>query len=288
MKKVVYVLPLLALAACSKPATPDNDAPRRSAAQADEAAAPAGIAVTAAPGVAFNYHYGFSLASAQIAGAQEAHAAACEKLGIARCRITGMKYQLLGENRVEAQLALKLDPAIARQFGKDAIAVAQKAEGTLTEAEITGTDAGSTINAAEGDRARARSEVQRIDSELATPGLKGEERTTLQQQRAEVTRAGDAAVATASEARESLANTPMELDYTSDAAVPGFDASAPLKSSLALLIGSAQTTFTFLLGAIALLGPPGLVVLFGWLGWRRWGPKRRRPTAQQSETTATG
>jgi hypothetical protein len=288
MKKVVYVLPLLALAACSKPATPDNDAPRRSAAQADEAAAPAGIAVTAAPGVAFNYHYGFSLASAQIAGAQEAHAAACEKLGIARCRITGMKYQLLGENRVEAQLALKLDPAIARQFGKDAIAVAQKAEGTLTEAEITGTDAGSTISAAEGDHARARTEVQRIDAELARPGLKGEERTTLQQQRAEVARAGDAAVATASEARESLANTPMVLDYTSDAAVPGFDASAPLKSSLALLIGSAQTTFTFLLGAIALLGPPGLVVLLGWLGWRRWGPKRRRPIVTETQSAPTG
>ncbi|MDB5676441.1 MAG: hypothetical protein JWM65_3423, partial [Sphingomonas bacterium] len=110
MNKLIYVLPLLALGACSK-ASPDNDTPRRSeAAQADEAVAPAGIAVTAAPGVAFNYHYGFSLASAQIAGAQEAHAGMCEKLGIARCRITGMKYRLLGENRVEAQLALKLDP----------------------------------------------------------------------------------------------------------------------------------------------------------------------------------
>ena len=291
MNKVVYVLPLLALAACSKPATPDNDTPRRSEmAQADtsDVAAPAGIAVTAAPGVAFNYHYGFSLASAQIAGAQEAHAAACEKLGIARCRITGMKYLLLGENRVEARLALKLDPTIARQFGKDAIAVAQKAEGTLTEAEITGTDAGSTISAAEGDRVRARTEVQRLDGELGKPGLKSEERTALQQQRADAARNADAAVATASEARESLANTPMELDYTSDAAVPGFDASAPLKSSLALLIGSAQTTFTFLLGAIALLGPPGLVVLLGWLGWRRWAPKRRRPVAQESQGASTG
>lgn len=284
MKKIVHVLPLLALAAC-KPAS--DIRPDRTEAD-DNAAAPAGIAVTAAPGVAFNYHYGFSLASAQIAGAQEAHAGACEKLGIARCRITGMKYQLLGENRVAAQLALKLDPTITRQFGKDAIAVAQKAEGTLTEAEITGTDAGSAIGAAEGDRARARSEVQRIDGELARPGLKGEERVTLQQQRADTVRSADAAVATAGEARESLASTPMVIDYTSDAAVPGFDASAPLKSSLALLIGSAQTTFTFLLGAIALLGPPGLVVLLGWLGWRRWAPKRRRPIVTETHSAPTG
>jgi hypothetical protein len=288
MNKVVYVLPLLALAACSKPATPENQPARIDSAVNNDEASPAGIAVTAAPGVAFNYHYGFSLASARIARAQEAHAQACEKLGIARCRITGMKYLLLGENRVEATLALKLDPAIAREFGKNAIAVAQKAEGTLTEAEITGADAGATISAAEGDRARAGNEVQRLDGELARPGLKDQERTTLRQQRADAARTAAAAVDTASQARESLANTPMVLDYTSDAAVPGFDASAPLKSSLALLIGSAQTTFTFLLGAIALLGPPGLVVLLGWLGWRRWGPKRRRPIAQESQDAPTG
>ena len=289
MNKLIHVLPLLALAACSRSIPPESNTSRRAdVADASDVAAPAGIAVTAAPGGAFNYHYGFSLASARIAAAQEAHAQACEKLGIARCRITGMKYLLLGENRVEATLALKLDPLIARQFGKDAIAVAQEAEGTLTEAEITGADAGATISAAEGQRARAHDELQRLDGQLAKPGLKNEERTTLQQQRAEAARNANAAVDTANEARESLANTPMVLDYTSDAAVPGFDASAPLKSSLALLIGSAQTTFTFLLGAIALLGPPGLVVLLGWLGWRRWGPKRRRPDATQDESLASG
>src|SRR3569623_1826477 len=106
MKKLIYVLPLLALAAC-KQAT--NVYPDR--AVDENAAAPAGIAITAAPGVAFNYHYGFSLATGRIGETQEAHAQACEKRGIARCRITGMKYQLLGENRVEAQQVLKLDPA---------------------------------------------------------------------------------------------------------------------------------------------------------------------------------
>ncbi|CAN5482571.1 hypothetical protein BH10PSE14_BH10PSE14_14960 [soil metagenome] len=288
MNKFIYVLPLLALAACSKSAQPDNEAPRRSAADESEVSAPAGIAVTAAPGVAFSYHYAFSLGAARIGGTQEAHAQACEKLGIARCRITGMKYQLLGENRVAAMLAFKLDPTIARAFGKNAIAIAQAAEGTLTEAEITGTDAGAAIDTAERDRARARAEVQRVEGELAKKGLKDEERTTLQQQRADAARVADAAVSTAEGARESLATTPLVLDYSSDAAVQGFDGSAPLKSALALLIGSAETTFTFLLGALALLGPPGLVVLLGWLGWRRFGPKRRRPVVRETESTPTG
>jgi hypothetical protein len=288
MNKFAYVLPLLALAACSKSAPSDNDAPRRSATTESDVAAPTGIAVTAAPGVAFSYHYAFSLAAARIAAAQEAHAQACEKFGIARCRITGMKYQRLGENRVAAMLAFKLDPAIARTFGKNAIAIAEAAEGTLTEAEITGTDAGGTIDAAESERAHARAEVQRLDGELAKKGLKDEERTTLQQQRADAARIADAAVGTAAEARASLATTPLVLDYSSDAAVQGFDGSAPLKSSLSLLIGSAETTVTVLLGAIALLGPPGLVVLLGWLAWRRYGPKRRRPVVRESESSPTG
>ncbi|MFA5966397.1 MAG: hypothetical protein WC804_20460 [Sphingomonas sp.] len=288
MNKFVYVLPLLALAACSKPPQSDDQPPRRSAADESDVSAPVGIGVTAAPGVAFSYHYAFSLGAARIAGAQEAHAQACEKLGIARCRITGMKYQLLGENRVAAMLAFKLDPAIARAFGKNAVAIAQAAEGTLTEAEITGTDAGSAIDTAESDRARARAEVQRIDGELARKGLKDEERTTLQQQRADTARVADAAVDTAASARASLATTPLVLDYSSDAVVQGFDGSAPLKSALALLIGSAETTFTVLLGAFALLGPPGLVVLLGWIGWRRFGPKRRRPVVSESESAATG
>lgn len=288
MNKFVYVLPLLALAACSKPPQSDDQPPRRSAADESDVSAPVGIGVTAAPGVAFSYHYAFSLGAARIAGAQEAHAQACEKLGIARCRITGMKYQLLGENRVAAMLAFKLDPAIARAFGKNAVAIAQAAEGTLTEAEITGTDAGSAIDTAESDRARVRAEVQRIDGELARKGLKDEERTTLQQQRADTARVADAAVDTAASARASLATTPLVLDYSSDAVVQGFDGSAPLKSALALLIGSAETTFTVLLGAFALLGPPGLVVLLGWIGWRRFGPKRRRPVVSESESAATG
>ena len=67
--------------------------------------APAGVAVTAAPGVAFNYRYAFSLPAERISAAQEDHAASCEKLGIARCRITGLRYQLLGEGRIVAMLA---------------------------------------------------------------------------------------------------------------------------------------------------------------------------------------
>lgn len=260
----------------------EPSAAQDSAAETLEAAA--GVAVTAAPGVAFNYRYAFSLPAERISAAQEEHAGACEKLGIARCRITGLRYQLVGEGRVVAMLAFKLDPSLARQFGKEGIAAIQKAEGTLVDAEITGTDAGAEINRIAAERARAQEELTRIDRELARPGLSASERTELQQQRAEIAQRIEAGKTSTSEQRESLANTPMVFDYRSGRAVRGFDAGAPLTSSLDLLAASAQATLAFVLGAIAVLGPPLLVLLAGLLAWR-WIRPRFRP-AKAGETVA--
>ena len=239
------------------------------------ASAPGGIAVTAAPGVAFSYHYAFRLPSARIAAAQEVHAQACEKLGIARCRITGMRYRLLGENNVEAMLAFKLDPTLARAFGKNGIAAIQAAEGTLVDAEITGTDAGAAISRLGVERARAEDELKRIDAQLAKTSLSASERAELQRQRAEIARRIGATNDSTAEQRESLATTPMVFDYGSGKAVRGFDASSPLTSALDTAVGSAQVTIAVLLGALAFFGPPGLVVLLGWLLWRRYWPRRR-------------
>ena len=99
---------------------------------ADAAAAPR-IGIEAAPGVAFDYAYSFRLADDRIAKVQEEHAAACETLGIQRCRIVDVRYQLTDEKLVEAQTQFKLDPGIARKFGANAIASVEKAEGVLAK-----------------------------------------------------------------------------------------------------------------------------------------------------------
>lgn len=264
----------LILTACS--AQEGGQPPAAEQGSADEAHAPAGVAVTAAPGVAFNYRYAFSLPAGQISAAQESHAAACEQLGIVRCRITGMRYRLLGEDRVEAMLAFRLDPAIARAFGKQGIAAIEKAEGALTDAEITGTDAGAEIARLAGEHARAQEELKRIDDALARPSLPASERAELQQQRARITGQVEGNRSASESQRESLANTPMVFDYRSGRAVRGFDAGAPLTSALDLLSGSAEATLAFVLGALAVLGPPALVLLIGLLAWRRIRPRLNR------------
>ena len=86
-------------------------------APADSTASRAGgpnVGPTAAPGVAFNYRYAFRLAAPRIAAVQEQHAQLCERLTVARCRITGMRYRVVNERDIEAMLAFKLDPAVAR------------------------------------------------------------------------------------------------------------------------------------------------------------------------------
>lgn len=267
----------LGLAACS---------PKMESSTGDEAAVAAdpndsgmtgggpGIAVTAAPGVAFAYAYTFRLPSDRVAKTQEAHAQACEKLGLTRCRITGMRYQLLGENNIEAMLAFKLDPAIARGFGKDGIAAVDAAQGKLVDAEVSGSDAGAEIRRLDVQRGRTEEAITRIDAQLADPKLKSTERAELQRQRDALTQTVGAAKDDTSAQQASLATTPMVFRYGSGAAVRGFDPSAPLTSAADTAIGSVQITLAILLGALALLGPPGLVVLAAVLLWRRFRPAR--------------
>src|SRR5205085_3122199 len=98
------------------------------------------VSPTAAPGVAFNYRYSFALAPPRVAELLERHAAMCEELTIARCKITGMHYQMLGPGDFQARLELKLDPGLARAFGRRATEAVVQADGMATETEISGVD----------------------------------------------------------------------------------------------------------------------------------------------------
>ena len=73
-----------------------------------DVAEPPSISPTTAPGVAFSYSYDFQLADDAIAKVQEAHAAQCEGLGVARCRITGLRYSVGENDTVSAMLQVKL------------------------------------------------------------------------------------------------------------------------------------------------------------------------------------
>jgi len=240
-----------------------------------------GIAVTAAPGVAFNYSYAFRLPAARIAGAQEAHAQMCERLGITRCRITGMRYSLNAKNQISAMLAFKLDPTLARAFGRQGIVAIEAAEGMLTDAEITGTDAGAEIARLNAGREATSEARARIDRELAQKGLTAATRTELLRQRQrldEQLRNTGTAVA---EQQDTLATTPMTYAYESGTAIRGFNPRSPFTEAADTAVASAEFTLSAVLMLLAVLGPPALIALLLFLLWRRFGSRLRRRRVDQ-------
>ena len=227
------------------------------------------ISVSAAPGVAFNYRYAFRLPNARISVAQEAHAAMCEKLGIARCRITGMRYSLVNERDVSASLEIKLDPAIARAFGKDATKVVTDAEGMLVDQQISGVDAGSSIERANRGRAELQDELDRVNRELARPGLSSVVRDRLLSEAASL-RAQISALGQQRDAdEESLAKTPMAFFYGSGRAVPGFDEPEPLRDAFSRAAYNFVAGIGLLVIAIASIVPWLLLAALVYWAYRR-------------------
>ncbi len=284
MKRWLLVLPLVAISGCSQTSesTPHQrteshsiqvaPAALESAADASgDAAAGPKIGVTAAPGVAFNYRYDFRVPNAKISTVQEQHAQMCEKLGINRCRITGLRYRLRDEDSVEALLALKLDPVIARQFGKDAIAHVSKAEGMVVDTEITGEDKSGIIKGAARNIATLGDELARIEARLTQKGLSNEERQQLAEEAAALRDQIRASKAEKTDATESLATTPMVFNYGSGSVIPGFDGSSPITDAFATAVRSFVTMLGFIIVAIGVV-VPWLALLLGlrWL-WRRFG-----------------
>jgi hypothetical protein len=228
-----------------------------------------GLAPTAAPGVAFNYQYAFRLAAERIKDVQKQHAAACEKLGLDHCRVTGMRYQLIGNRDVAATLSFKLDPALARGFGDQAIDVVTQAEGLLVDAEISGSDAGSKIAEANRTQGSFADQLKSVEAQLAKPGLSGTERAELQNQAQALRDRIRIGQDDKKAQQDSLATTPMTFEYATGDLGDGFGGRPRLKQALVHagdnLVGGA---LWILVLAITLL-PWALAAALGWWGWRR-------------------
>jgi len=265
---------------------PSLPAPTSRGANAAADQAGPNISVSAAPGVAFNYRYAYRLPNARIAPAQEAHAAMCEKLGITRCRITGMRYSLVNESDVSASLELKLDPAIARTFGKDATKVVTDAEGMLVDQQISGVDAGASIERANRGRAELQDELDRVNRELARPGLSNVVRDRLLSE-AQSIRSQIAALGEQKKAdEESLATTPMAFYYGSGDAIPGFDEATPIGDAFQRAGYILLSTLGFLIVAVAALLP--WMLLAGLAYWLYRRNRHRLPVFDTGYRETTG
>jgi hypothetical protein len=214
-----------------------------------------GIPASVAPNLAFEYRYAFKLPDVKIGAVQEEHAEACEVLGSAHCQIIDYKYAQADQNDVEAILAFRLDPAIARKFGRDAIASVEKAEGVLADGNVTGTNVGGQITDSQGRSALLQAQLERLEKRLAAKGLPPKERASLQDRAEEIRRELDNEADDRGKGEVKLAMTPVQFTYTSDGGVPGFGKDNPFANAFDVSATSFATMISFVLMVAGLLAP---------------------------------
>lgn len=292
-KSLIIALPLLAtLAACNgvnEEATNEpvvSDASEGSAQSMDAAAEaapasgavftkPAAVSPSVAPGVAFQYQYDFRIAGDKIEAVQDEHAAACETLGLSRCQITGLSFTQNAHGYPTGRMNFLLDPAIARKFGRDAIASVEKAEGVLATSNVSGENVGADIASSQVRSAGMEAEVKRIEERLAGKGLANDERVELRR-RAEELRS---MLGSEKEQRRSgekrIATTPVVFNYSGDLGTGAFsDAFAASSSSFTTML-----SFLLMFAGVILpwLLPVAAIILFVksplGAGLRRWWGK---------------
>ncbi|MFS0737650.1 hypothetical protein ABC347_11420 [Sphingomonas sp. 1P06PA] len=227
------------------------------------------VAVTAAPGVAFNYAYRFAIEARRIAAMQEMHAAACEALGIQRCRITALRFSQPDDHNVSGELTLALAPSLARRFGRNAVAVVERGGGRMVSTEIGGTDTAPETQAAERTASSVRAELAAAERLLASSRGSDSERGARVAQ-VERLRADLREISAANGTRQaSLATTPVTLTYFAG------DATGLAQISDALRRGGSNilTATAQILYILISLGP--WIVALMALAWT-WRRIRRR------------
>jgi hypothetical protein len=236
---------------------------------------PAAVSPSVAPGVAFAYQYDFRVPGEKIEVVQDEHAAACETLGLSRCQITGLSFNQSENGYPQGRMEFLLDPAIARKFGRDAIATVEKAEGVLATSNVSGENVGDEITSSQVRSAGIEAEVKRIEARLAGKGLANDERVELRRRAEELREmlGGEKEQRRAGEAR--LATTPVAFSYSGNMGIGGSGAfgeawsasTNSMTTMLSLLLMLAGVALPWLL-PIALL----LLVVKSPLGAgvRRW------------------
>jgi hypothetical protein len=221
------------------------------------------ISPESAPGVAFAYRYAFRLAADRVAEAQQEHQRLCERYGAARCRITGMSYRAENEDDVAAQLTLRVDPAIAGQFGRESVQAVLNADGTLADSQIEGAQVGDQIARSGRTLAELTARLQQIETQLRTAPQrdKGQLEYEAQALREQIralreTREGQQA---------SLATTPIQLTYGSGSLAPGPQPTPTLSEALSDSGDDLMYSATMLLVVLIRLVPWGIAGGLIWL-----------------------
>lgn len=242
-----------------------------SAADASKNQAGPDIGGAVTPGVAFTFDYAFTLPSKAIASVQREHAASCEKLGVTRCRVTGMSYEQVKHDEVSAKLDFLLAPDIAHRFASDGITAVEAADGKVANASAKGENAGDAITMSQRDSAGLTAEVERIEARLKAGGLSKGERVELTRRVEDLRQQlrGEEQMRRGKEA--SIASTPVSFAYSSEGLL---GSNGSFGKAAIVSLGSLENMLALLILVLGYALPWLLLVGAALLIWRFIQAKR--------------
>jgi hypothetical protein len=223
----------------------------------------------------FDYRYAYRLPGDKLKAVLQSNADACDRIGPARCRILAMRYRVSDTNQIHAVLTLKIDPAIARDYGEAVTKAVTGSDGLLVDTQVTGADSTNAARSLEVIN-RLRDQLKSAQTQMATdPGAKA---------RADkIQNALDTITEVESGQGQSLASAPVLMTYESSNALTGL-------GSADANFRNAGTTFensvSRLLTVLAALGP-WLLVLLVLIVVLRWIVHGRGGALPQTEMIQT-
>lgn len=227
------------------------------------------------PGVAFDYSLRIGLPDNRISMLQERHADTCEEMGIDRCQIVGMNYDLYDNGRAGGQLVFLLLPTEARSFAREAVAQAEKMDGTLLSSRFRGEEVQTATDDSRQREANATERLAEIERTLNRGDLSADRRAQLELEAADLRgqRTGEQQLQERNERR--LAKSPLTIDYAGEYSYGRTPVSQIADEALEAGRSSLTVLFTILIYLVT-VALPWLLILSALLFGGRWAMKRFR------------
>lgn len=164
-------------------------------------------------------------------------------------------------------LTVKLDPRIARQFGRSALDDVRAADGKLVRTDYSGEDVGSSVAAANNAAKNSDSQATDLRRRIAAAKPGSEERAELQRQLSDLVAASQQQRQLADDGQQQLAATPVTFNYYGEGGIPGFREN-PVKGATKALVASFATMVSVVLQVLAVLLPWALLLALLVAVWR--------------------
>lgn len=241
----------------------------------------------AATQIAYSYSYGFRVAADRIEALQQSHAALCEKMGPARCRVLNLARAGTDDDGF-GRLELRVAANEARGFGTGLAKAAEEVGGEQASFALDGEDLTERIIDTEANLASRRVLRERLMEVLRTRQGTVGDLVAAERAVAEVNEEVDAAATQLTQLRNRVRMSAVSIEYGPNVAAGSWGFTRPIAEAFGAIGTTLGVTIAAIVYiAVALIPIIPFVLLLRWL-WRRSGFRFRRERPKPVEEQPVG